>query len=368
MNHKVTDREIDQEKVSIIVPVYNAEKYIEACVESLLEQTYTNLEIILVDDGSLDRTEEIIASAYGSHPQIVYIKKQNEGASAARNTGLKLASGGYITFVDADDWVSCDFIENALQFIKEYGLDIVLGGTVKVYPDHQTEYCADGGKPIWVYDDLIPIRRRVLSNGAGVLPELSRCFTSGAVCKVFRREVLEQVEFDTSLAIGEDTVFNLAAMEHAGRMGVTGQCWYYYRIYHGSATMQRRGNIEKETEALLRILYEQYGSQAEYRSCLAVRAVQQFHGMLLAGVLHKDSVLSFAEKRTYIRRCLRKSPWKEVFASAKAGELPANRFDKLLFLFCRRNWGWGILLLIRMRLWGKALIGGIVEKRQGKSG
>ena len=88
------------------------------------------------------------------------------------------------------------------------------------------------------------LKCRVLSNGYAA-PELNRCFTSGAVCKVFRKEVLEQVKFDAALTIGEDTVFNLAAMENAKRMGVVSRPWYYYRMHSASATSRLCRNIRE---------------------------------------------------------------------------------------------------------------------------
>lgn len=346
---------VKNKKVSVIVPVYNAGPYIEACVDSLLGQSWKDIEVIIIDDGSQDRSWEIISGRYGGDPRIVCVRKANEGVSAARNTGLSLASGDFITFVDADDWVDRDFVKNAMLLMEQYQLDLILGGTVKVYQDHCVKCCAGREKPIWVYDDLRPVRYRVLSNGCAA-PELKQCFTSGAVCRIFRRSVIGTVKFDPTLAIGEDTVFNMAVLERAERMGITGECWYYYRMHADSATSKLRGSIEQETKKLIQVLYQIYGSREEYGDYLAVRAVQQFHGMLLLNVLHKESPLSFAEKRRYIADCLRKSPWNEVFACGRAGNLPAGSFDRILFYLCRKKRVLLIMVLIRMRLRAKALI------------
>lgn len=357
---------IENAKVSIIVPVYNAELYIKECVDSLLRQSYSNLEIILVDDGSSDRTGEIIVSEYADNPRIVSIQMKHEGVSAARNMGLQAASGSHITFVDSDDWVDPDFIKNALRFMKEYELDIVLGGTVKVYPSYQKAYCADSEKLIWVYEDMHVIQCRILSNGVAA-SELNHCFTSGVVCRVFRKEILENLKFDSSLSIGEDTVFNLISMEHAERMGIVSQPWYYYRMHTASATSRLRSNIEAETERLVHILYQKYSDKEEYKKYLAVRAVQQFHGMLLLNALHKESALNFTEKRRYIEHCLQTSPWKEVFVLTEAKRLPAGEFDKVLFRLCQRKRVVLIMVLIHMRLQGKALIN-LMNRLRKKTG
>ena len=98
-------------KISIIVPVYQAEKYISKCIESIINQTYKNLEIILIDDGSMDSSGEI-CDRYGERDQrIVVVHNPNKGVSAARNCGLDIATGDYITFVDSDDWIHPRYLE-----------------------------------------------------------------------------------------------------------------------------------------------------------------------------------------------------------------------------------------------------------------
>ena len=99
-----------KQKVSVIIPVYNGEKYIATCIESMLNQTYANIEIIIIDDGSTDQTARI-CDQY-KNEKIIVIHKENAGASAARNTGLDIASGSYIVFVDADDNVELTYIED----------------------------------------------------------------------------------------------------------------------------------------------------------------------------------------------------------------------------------------------------------------
>ena len=102
-------------KISIIVPVYNCAKYIKKCLDSLINQTFKNIEIILVNDGSTDNSEEIIQS-YDDN-RIVYIKQKNQGPSAARNLGIDLAKGEYIGFVDSDDWIDADYYEKLYNAI-----------------------------------------------------------------------------------------------------------------------------------------------------------------------------------------------------------------------------------------------------------
>ena len=102
---------MDNKKFSIIVPVYNAEKYIEKCVKSILAQTYKNWELIIVNDGSTDHTDDICRYLHDQERRIQYIIKKNEGVSKARNVGVNVARGDILLFVDADDWVEPDMLE-----------------------------------------------------------------------------------------------------------------------------------------------------------------------------------------------------------------------------------------------------------------
>lgn len=110
--------------VSIIVPVYNVEKYLEKCLNSIVNQTYYNLEIIVINDGSTDKSDEICRRFYTEDSRVIYINKKNGGLSSARNAGLNIAKGSYISFVDSDDYLEVNFIEKLLCLCKKSEADI----------------------------------------------------------------------------------------------------------------------------------------------------------------------------------------------------------------------------------------------------
>ena len=113
------------ELISVIVPVYNVESYVAECIESIQNQTYMNLEIILVDDGSKDMSGDICDQYAAYDERIKVIHQENGGLSAARNTGIEAANGDYISFVDSDDYIGLTLFEDMLQLLKEYDLDII---------------------------------------------------------------------------------------------------------------------------------------------------------------------------------------------------------------------------------------------------
>lgn len=119
-------------KLSIIVPVYNVEKYLKQCIESILNQTYKNLEIILVDDGSKDSSGKIVDDYAIKDRRVIPVHKENGGISSARNTGLAYVTGEYLTFVDSDDWLDLDMYEKMIEAIEKYSADCV-SSNVKCY-------------------------------------------------------------------------------------------------------------------------------------------------------------------------------------------------------------------------------------------
>ena len=126
------------DKVSVIVPVYNVKKYLKQCVISILNQDYSNLELILVDDGSTDGSGDICDIFKDEFPSILVIHQENQGLSAARNTGTKAATGYYISYIDSDDWVTPDYISYQIKLAKKYNADIVVTRQQSVWDGKDT--------------------------------------------------------------------------------------------------------------------------------------------------------------------------------------------------------------------------------------
>ena len=118
--------------ITVIVPVYNVEKYLEQCVDSILNQTYKNIEIILVDDGSKDKSGQLCNEFSNKYSQIKTIHKKNAGLGMARNSGLKIANGEYIAFVDSDDWLAPQALKNLYDSMTKFNCDYCKGGFQKV--------------------------------------------------------------------------------------------------------------------------------------------------------------------------------------------------------------------------------------------
>lgn len=177
--------------VSVIVPVYNAEKYLYRCINSILSQTYTNFELLLINDGSKDNSGTICDEYSVKDIRVRVFHKENGGASAARNYGLDKAIGEYICFIDADDWVDEDYIEQLLPTDNE---DMVL--------------CAFmcGTMEIFYLSDIVRDKQNIGENLHILIDHMAVC---SPWCKIMRREIIEKncIRFDVNVSAGEDLLF-----------------------------------------------------------------------------------------------------------------------------------------------------------------
>lgn len=216
--------------VSIIVPIYNAEKSLDRCLASLLAQTLQNCEFIIINDGSADSSLQIMEAFKREDPRFVLINQQNQGVSAARNAGLKSAKGKYIGFADADDTVSNDYFQSMYELATEENLDIVISHYA-LHQKNEVKTIVSGFRENAVLD-VQYIKKEVM-------PSLIQSEKLNAVWnKIYRRELLvnNQVTFPVGKALGEDGWFNLQAFHKAGRVYFALFSGYHYHETAGSAT------------------------------------------------------------------------------------------------------------------------------------
>ena len=209
------------EKVSIIVPVYNVEKYLDKCIESIVNQTYRNIEIILVDDGSPDKCPEICNEWAKKDDRIKVIHKENGGLSSARNAALEIAQGDYITFVGRDDWIENDMIQSMLTCAAKNDADIVCCG---FYFDNvdTTGHLQKFEKAEYENEEIV--LNLLLDN---IRPE---------VCsKLYSAELINQFRFDESIKYAEDLPFNFYLMLKAKKLCCTGMLFYHYLLNSGNS-------------------------------------------------------------------------------------------------------------------------------------
>ena len=211
-------------KVSIIIPAYNIAPYLERCLESVRHQTYKELQIIIVDDGSTDQTGQIADSFAERDKRFHVIHKENRGVSAARKTGLEKAEGDYIGFVDGDDYIEPEMYEKLVGLAVEYGADIAHCGYQMVFPDRVDMY--HGTKQLKEQDTYTGVKD--LLEGNLVEPGLWN--------KIYRRKLFNQINYDENIVINEDLLLNFFLFHRSEKAVFTDVPYYHYMVRKNSAS------------------------------------------------------------------------------------------------------------------------------------
>ena len=207
-------------KVSIIVPVYNVEKFLEKCLDSLTNQTLKDIEIICVNDGSTDNSLNILKSFSEKDSRIIIINKQNEGPSVARNTGMKIAKGEYIGFVDSDDWVDLDFYEKLYNSTINNGADISTASIIR-WRKHNTKY------------KIKYSEEKTYTN----LQDKMDCCNIPKICyiwnKLYKSTILKDEKFKSGVYF-EDVIWLPYVIKKSNIIVTTPNTNYYYRVNKSS--------------------------------------------------------------------------------------------------------------------------------------
>lgn len=214
-------------KISLIVPCYNIRKYLPRCIESILAQTYKNLEIILISDGSTDGTDEVIREYAKKDSRIIPIFKQNSGVSDTRNRGLDIATGDYIGFVDGDDYIEPEMYETLLKNAIENNADISHCGYQMVFPS-RVDYYYNTGKKV-IQDNKKGIRDIIV----GDYVEPSPCI------KIYRKNIVNNLRMPINIKINEDVLFNFYAFVNSKKSVYEDLPFYHYILRKGSAATSK---------------------------------------------------------------------------------------------------------------------------------
>ena len=248
-------------KISVIVPVYNAEKYLHRCIDSILAQTFTDFDLLLIDDGSKDRSGAICDEYALKDERVRVWHKENGGVSSARNVGLDNARGEWVTFCDSDDWVEEDYLIN---FSFDYDICV------------QSYYYGD---------ELIKSADKIILDNPGE-DYLVNEYVYGPYCKVFKRKIIsdENIRFDNQLAYGEDVLFWLQYLCYCTTMKVQAYAGYHYILYESDTLRNAPQNFEK-----LHTMFEKHirymeillgESKYRYRK-LRKEAFNMFHDLII---------------------------------------------------------------------------------------
>lgn len=281
--------------VSVVVPIYNGEKYLSRCINSILGQTYTNIDLLLIDDGSTDNSYEICSKYAHQDNRIRIFKQENQGVSAARNCGITHAAGDYITFCDCDDELKEDFLSTAILDCQQHNLDLWIGTTIRIVNGRET-----GRNEPW---------ERFLANTDELTEQqmLSIYYASSCIsAKVWRKSFISDVRFREGMNYGEDLIFAQTLMLQKGRMLACPTIVYIYHLLPTGITASVSAKKVTSLVECALILREYAGNRHYPRN-------GQFYRFLDEGWCHDLQFIQFAilrsdlhkkEKTNYLKHLL----------------------------------------------------------------
>lgn len=336
--------------ITIVVPVYQTKQYLDQCIQSLCSQTYTDIEIILVDDGSPDECPAL-CDAYASRDgRIRVIHKENAGSSLARETGIQNATGKYIMFVDSDDWIEPDTVASCVETALRDDADCVMFGYTREYPNKSIDTLLFDGD--FSYGKTLSeerIHRRIVGAEGKELSKPHRIDSLSSVCiKLYRIEAARKGRIVSERVVGtsEDTIFNLYALEDC-RISYINRCFYHYRKTNAqSITTAHKADLAEKWDVMYGVIQEYIGGSGKagaYHSPFLNRVAC---GMIGLGLNEVSSSTSVWKKAHRLKAILKKPLYMEAFAQLDTSYCGAKW--KLFFLLCKNKAALSLTALLQI--------------------
>lgn len=294
----IQNEKISNDLVSIIVPIYNIESYIAQCIGSIINQTYKNIEIVLVNDGSTDKSGEICDLYANMDKRIHVIHTQNDGLIVARKRGVEYANGDYILFIDGDDWIDENMVSSLLNYAILNNVDIVTSGCIREYRNSSAEYFDSVREGEYITrEEMAYLYKNIIffenTTEWGILPFI--------VTKLIRSDIAHEVYLDIPMEIkmGEDMAGTLPCLVRAHRIFVIHKAFYHYRQREDSINHSSDMNYYKKINNLYLFLLKTIkGSICEAVLKKQIDAYLVF--MLIRGVNYHFDLLDEVKLPTYL--------------------------------------------------------------------
>lgn len=326
--------------ISIIVPVYNTENYLEKCLYSLVNQTYKNIEIIIVDDGSPDNSMNIIQKFVLADNRVKVISQKNQGLSGARNNGMNNTNGDYIMFIDSDDWIEIDTCEKAINASEKYNADVVFWSYIKEFSNSQKDnYLFDKTEIIWSEKNINQLSRRMVGLVGDELANpqsIDNLVTAWG--KLYKKSVIGDVRFTDTKIIGtEDALFNIEVF-----LGINSAVYipdllsHYRKDNESSLTHNYKKKLVsrwREMYSRIKFLLDRNDMSREYYDALKNRIC---FGLIGLGInLAEDKKMSFKEKKKEIYNILSMKHYQIALKDLDFSYLPIQW--KVFFKLAKNN-------------------------------
>lgn len=292
---------MENSKISVIIPTYNTEKYIEKAIKSVVEQTYQNFELLIVDDCSKDNTKEICKKYVGQYENIELIEKnKNVGVSDSRNIGLSRATGKYIYFMDSDDYLEKDMFQGLIDIMEKYHPDLITTG---FFSEVDRKNIVD---EIFFEERFYEGKEKIKED---FIAMWEKHIYYNVWNKLYVKEVIDtyNIRFP-SYNWGEDIKFNQDYLMYVNKIYNTSKCYYHYvRERRGSTTKKYQNQLFetriRENQEFIEF-FKLYGLQEdEYSEFIAKRFIERTLGCI-ENIFHQECTLSFKERRQKIKEII----------------------------------------------------------------
>ena len=282
--------------VSVVVPVCSAARTLEKCVDSLTSQTFDNVEILLINNGSTDNSLDVCKEIAGKDSRIKVIDNSEKGVSATRNRGIELATGEYVVFIDADDWIGPNVCKLFADLNAKHDYDLFCySAQYHKKGKTTTTYLFDKDVELLSQNQKEELQIKVFAPQAPIFSYKTNTRFAGSACgKFYKREILlkNNLRFATEIIISEDVLFNTLSLDYFHRIGYTKQCFYHYEQSEDSAQNRYRPNSDKYFMFVIERIQEwllNTGKDQRFVDAANCLFVHYLFGVLKEDVFHKDN-------------------------------------------------------------------------------
>lgn len=336
--------------ISIIVPVYNVEAYLPQCLDSLLNQTYHDLEIICVNDGSTDGSLEILQQYAKKDERLRFITRENRGISTSRNEALDMASGEYVMFVDSDDWISELTCEKAMSAIQANDCDLVMWSYIREFKDKSLPNYLFPYSFTWA--NGLSLCRRIVAPVDEELRTPQKLDSYGTVWgKIYKRELIEldtPIRFVDTIEIGtcEDVLFNIAYSLRINKGIYISELLYHYRKLNSSFTSNYREALPTQWRNLYDEIKTILVKNNAYDFCK-----QAYHNRISLGIVGLGLNVTFSDypfrkQRKMIKQILSSSQYKEAITELSVDNMPIHW--RSFYIFAKQRNSIAVLCILKL--------------------
>lgn len=312
-------------KVSVIIPAYNSAKTIRKAVNSVIKQTYTNIEVIIIDDGSFDNTKEVLKEF--TDAEINYFYQENKGVSVARNKGIELSMGDYLFFLDSDDYLDLDLIEKMVELIKRHDLDMVVCSHIE---ENSTRFKGNNN----IVEGFIANTPHAISK------HFLDVFPQSAAAKLFRREIITKndISFPNNMNLGEDLYFTYSFIKYLSSYGKISDSYYHIQnVNPNSLSKKYVPNIQndiKEQYMLWESLILKYPEIDKYYHLKKIDFRYYLLSIFINNFYKIGCPLSEKEKQIEISKFIQENPdWFDLIEGKE--KLPKNILEFFVYAILR---------------------------------